>query len=123
MGSADLSEHITDFDSVFDNFFSQRFTCDKYFELVGKIFCDGLIIPNPGIYTTKPMEELRLFISKYFDVKSIKNSDRNDGSYFIRINDDKAHIDKTFAAAVLKMMQDLRVLTYDHFKEQGLSEK
>jgi hypothetical protein len=36
------------------------------------------------------MQQLELFINKYFSVKSIKLSESSSNFYFIRINDDKA---------------------------------
>jgi hypothetical protein len=40
------------------------------------------------------MFELKMFINHYFEVKSIKPSEKKDGSYFIRISDSSALITK-----------------------------
>jgi hypothetical protein len=63
-----------------------------------------------------------LFVNKYFSVKSIKISESSDGSYFIRINDDKAAFTQDFAIRLLKMMRDLRKQTYEFFINDGVNE-
>jgi hypothetical protein len=51
-----------------------------------------LVLPDPAIEMT--MEDLKMFMNIYIEVKSIKLSERNDGSYFIRISDESALLSK-----------------------------
>jgi uncharacterized ubiquitin-like protein YukD len=65
-----------------------------------------LIIPDPAIEMT--LEDLKKFINIYFEVKSIKLSERKDGSYFIRISDESAVLSKKLILKIRQMMIDLR---------------
>lgn len=54
------------------------------------------------------LEDLKKFINIYFEVKSIKLSERKDGSYFIRISDESAVLSKKLILKIRQMMIDLR---------------
>jgi DNA-binding cell septation regulator SpoVG len=54
------------------------------------------------------MEWLKLRLSKYFVVKSIKDSGTSEKGYFIRLDDNIAFINDGFFVKILEMMKDIR---------------
>jgi hypothetical protein len=64
-----------------------------------------------------------MFINLYFEVKSIKLSEKKDGSYFIRISDSSALITNRLVLKIKLMMNDLREKVKQFHLAQGKTRK
>ena len=77
---------------------------------MGKLFCDGFKITKPEYFNEieEPMKWVKLRLSKYFVIKSIKDSGTYVKGYFVRLDDKYALFDDEFFINIFKMMNEIR---------------